>query len=331
VAEVTEAPARPVTARRSRLSIVVRVAVAVAALCFVGYAVPLRDRCGPDGCVPGLLTTLRTASVPALLALFALYLAGTLVWAARWRALLGLAEVRLSLAEVWRVTLEAQAGGILLPGGVGGDALRVAYVKSRAPEAMVSKVIASTLADRVVGLSTLAAVASAAAVGFGAKGLGPYLPVLVAIPVASVVGLLVLRHPRLAQAEFMARVPGARFLKPLLEYAVARGGPPALLRGVLASLVVSAVQLAVVRGILAAIGAQPDHEADVYIGTTLAMIVGALPALPGGWGTADAAYVFFLGSAGVPAPAAVATCLIYRVFWYATGLCGAVAAVSRAR
>lgn len=303
----------------------------MAALGFVAYAVPLHDRCGPDGCDPGLLTTLRSANIPALLALFAAYLAGTLVWAARWRALLGLAEVRLSLGEVWRVTLEAQAGGILLPGGVGGDALRVAYVKSRAPEATVSKVIASTLADRVVGLSTLAAVASAAALSFGAKGLGPYLPVLVAIPIACVLGVLVLRQPRLAQASFMSQGVGARFLRPLLDYAIAPGGPRALLRGVLLSLVVSAVQLAVVRGILAAIGAHPDHEAEVYVGTTLAMIVAALPALPGGWGTADAAYVFFLASAGVPAPAAVATCLIYRVFWYATGVCGAVAAVSRAR
>ena len=303
----------------------------MAALGFVAYAVPLRDRCGPAGCEPGLLTTLRTANVPALLALFGVYLFGTLAWAARWRALLGLAEVRLSLVEVWRVTLEAQAGGILLPGGVGGDALRVAYVKSRAPEAAVSKVIASTLADRVVGLSTLAGVASVAAVSFGARGLGPYLPVLAAIPVASVVGVLVLRQPRLAQAGFMSGRVGTRFLRPLLEYAIARGGPRALLRGVLLSLVVSAVQLAVVRGILAAIGAHPDREAEVYVGTTLAMIVAALPALPGGWGTADAAYVFFLASAGVPAPAAVATCLIYRVFWYSTGICGAVAAVSRAR
>ena len=318
--QVSEDPSAP-RPRRSWFSRILRLSVAVAALCFVAYAVPLRD----------LMTTLRAANLPALVALFALYVLGTVVWAMRWRALLGIADVRLSLGEVWRVTLEAQAGGILLPGGVGGDALRVTYVKSKAPEAPLSKVIASTLADRVVGLSTLAAVASAAALGFGATGLGPYLPVLVAIPVASVLGVLVLRQPRLARAGFMSRGIGARLLRPLLEYAVARGGPRALVRGVVASLAVSAVQLAVVRGILAAIGAHPTLEAEVYVGTTLAMMVAALPALPGGWGTADAAYVFFLGSAGVPAPAAVATCLIYRVFWYATGLSGAVAAVARPR
>ena len=320
--EVTETnePTAP-GPRRSWSSRVLRVSVAVAAVGFVAHAVPLHD----------LVTTLRAANIPALFALFALYVLGTLVWAVRWRALLGLAEVRLSLAEVWRVTLEAQAGGILLPGGVGGDALRVTYVKSKAPKAAVSKVIASTLADRVVGLSTLAAVASAAALGFGGNGLGPYLPVLVAIPVASGLGLLVLRQPRLARADFFSRGFGARFVRPLLEYAIAPGGPRALVRGVVASVVVSAVQLAVVRGILAAIGTHPTLEADVYVGTTLALMVAALPALPGGWGTADAAYVFFLASAGVPAPAAVATCLIYRVFWYATGICGAAAAVARPR
>jgi uncharacterized membrane protein YbhN (UPF0104 family) len=53
------------------------------------------------------------------------------------------------------------------------------------------------------------------------------------------------------------------------------------------------------------------------------MIVAALPATPGAWGTADAAYVFFLGRAGVAAQVAAAVCLIYRVFWYASAVAGA--------
>jgi hypothetical protein len=37
----------------------------------------------------------------------------------------------------------------------------------------------------------------------------------------------------------------------------------------------------------------------IYLGTAMAFIVSAIPALPGGWGTADAAYVFFFALGGV--------------------------------
>jgi uncharacterized membrane protein YbhN (UPF0104 family) len=56
-----------------------------------------------------------------------------------------------------------------------------------------------------------------------------------------------------------------------------------------------------------------------------------LPALPGGWGTADAAYVFFLGLAGLPASMALAVCFLYRLFWYLSGVAGAALHVARPR
>jgi uncharacterized membrane protein YbhN (UPF0104 family) len=56
----------------------------------------------------------------------------------------------------------------------------------------------------------------------------------------------------------------------------------------------------------------------------MAFIVGVLPALPGGWGTSDAAFVFFLGKAGLAAPLALAVSLVYRLFWYASAAVGAV-------
>ncbi|MCL2725629.1 MAG: flippase-like domain-containing protein [Polyangiaceae bacterium] len=304
-------------------------AIAIVAIAFVAWVVPIRDRCTATGCEAGLITTMRTTNSAALIGLFAVYLLGTLAWAARWRALLGIANVRLSLMQVWRVTLEAQAGGIVLPGGVAGDALRFAYAKGAAPNADLAKIAASIMADRVVGLVTLAGLATAAALGFGADRLGAALPVLAAIPVASIIGWLVLRRPELARARFVQRGIGARVIKPLLEYASAKGGGLVLVRGLVLSLLVSGVQLLVVRGLVAAMSVQPTHEAWMYVGTTLGMIVAAVPALPGAWGTADAAYIFFLGRAGVPAPAAAAACLLYRVFWYACGVLGALLALAR--
>lgn len=325
------APAPPPPARRRWLSTIARWTVSFVALGFVLWVVPLRDRCTDAGCEPGLLTTLRGANAPLLAAMFALYLASTLVWAARWRALLGLAHVRPSLREVWRVTLEAQAGGIVLPGGVAGDALRVAYVRERAASASLAKIVASIFADRVTGLVTLSTIAVSAALAFGGAGtLGPAILFLAAVPVAALLGWLFLRMPALARSRFVADGLGAKFVKPVLEYAAAADGPRVVARGLLLSFGVSALQLLVIRGLLAALGGQPASEGWVYVGTTFSMIVAALPATPGGWGTSDAAYVFFLGKAGgVTSSVALSVCLVYRVFWYATGLLGALSALAR--
>lgn len=299
------------------------------ALAFVVWMVPFRDRCTDAGCDPGLLSTLRSTNATALAFLFAFYMLGTLVWAARWRTLLGVAGVRVSLMQAWRVLLEAQAGGILLPGGVAGDALRIAYVRRHAPDVDLAKIIASIVADRVIGLVTLASIATGAALGFGARDMGPALPVLGAIPVFAVMGWLVLRRPALLQSSFVQSGVLSRYLRPVLEYASAPGGGKVLFKGFLLSLVVSFMQLLIVRGFIAAMGVTPSSEAWVYVGTTFGMIAGAVPALPGAWGTADAAYVFFLARAGISAPAAAAACLLYRVFWYASAIIGALLALRR--
>lgn len=303
--------------------------VSLAALAFVVWIVPFRDQCSEAGCTEGLWTTMKRTNVPLLLALFAVHLAGTLVWSARWRALLGLADVRLPLLGTWRITLEAQAGGILLP-GIGGDALRVAYVRSRIADTGLAKILASVFADRVIGLVTLAGTAAALGLVFGAGTLGSSLPILVAIPTLAVALWLLLRRPSIARSDVLT-APGlrAKIIKPILEYAAAEAGPRAMGRGLLLSLVVSAVQLVVVRGLVAALGATPDHEAWIYVGTTFAMMVGALPLAPGAWGTADAAFVVFFAEAGIAAPVAAAVCLLYRFFWYATGLIGACSALLR--
>jgi hypothetical protein len=83
-------------------------------------------------------------------------------------------------------------------------------------------------------------------------------------------------------------------------------------------------QLGVIRGIIAALGGAPSAERWVYMGTTMTFIVGSIPALPGGWGTSDAAFVFFLGKAGLAASIALAVGLLFRLFWYSSGGVGAL-------
>jgi uncharacterized membrane protein YbhN (UPF0104 family) len=93
--------------------------------------------------------------------------------------------------------------------------------------------------------------------------------------------------------------------------------------------VVAAVQFLVIRGLVFALGAVPIQEKWIYVGTAMVFIVGSLPALPGAWGTADAAYVFFFGLGGIGAGAALATSLIFRLFWYLSGVVGALLRVAR--
>jgi uncharacterized protein (TIRG00374 family) len=97
-----------------------------------------------------------------------------------------------------------------------------------------------------------------------------------------------------------------------------------MVTGVAIGLVVSACHLLVVRGLVTALGGVPASELWVYVGTTMAFIVSAIPALPGGWGTGDAAFVFFFEKAGLTPSTALAVSLLYRLFWYSSGGVGAV-------
>jgi uncharacterized membrane protein YbhN (UPF0104 family) len=313
--------------------------------------------CAALVCEPGLVTALSSARVAWLMPLLALYFAGTLAWAARWRALLALGGIRAPLLAVWRVTLESQAGGILLPGGVGGDALRVAFGTAlgrrvapasgpAAPPASTATVIVTVLLDRALGLVTVSLAAATAAWLFARDGedagLGAATVVLAALPIAFVGMVVTIRHvdarvgarvrDALAgdSAGRDARVPsalrafGVRVVAPVLGYVGGPGAPRALARAAAISVMVSAAQLAVVRGILHALGASPSAEGLVYVGTTMAFMVAVVPGLPGGWGTSDAAFVFFLARAGIAPSSALAVSLIYRLFWYGSGGVGAL-------
>ncbi len=351
---------------------IVRWVVALAAFGFVAWIIPVRDRCwdplaptstrapvsrtgaqcilhvrsGPVTlgsaecarlrCEPGLESTFARARLGVLVALLALYAAGTLAWAARWRALLGFAGVDLALGTVWRISVEAQAGGVLLPGGLGGDALRIGSVLALAPRPGAARskaaiVVASVLLDRAIGLSVIAALAAALGYALRSRSVvvaaGPLEAVLAFIPAAVLGGFIGLRSDRFGEARRPAWLATTRLgplLSPILTYIRDRRAPHAVAIAVLLSVVVAAVQFAVVRGLVFAVGGVPADETWVYVGTAMAFIVSAVPALPGGWGTADAAYVFFFGLAGLAPGVALAVCLMFRFFWYLSAVAGAI-------
>jgi len=344
--------------------------LAALALSFVAWMIPVRDRCWdphvPQStrvavthsdsecilhlrsgdvsidsgecaelrCEPGIVSTFAHARVGVLAGLLALYAFGTLAWAARWRALLAFAGIDLPLPKVWRISIEAQAGGILLPGGIGGDALRIASViarptvpgEARSPAAIV---VASVLLDRAVGLSLIAAVAATLGVAFGGAQAGSLVVVLGAIPVGVLLGLVILRWMPPSVVARVTTGRGGNVLGPVLAYVRDPRAPRAIATAAALSVVVAAVQFAVIRGLVFALGAVPTEEKWVYVGTAMAFMVSVIPALPGGWGTADAAYVFFFGLGGIGSGVALAVCLVFRLFWYLSGVVGAVLRVAR--
>jgi uncharacterized protein (TIRG00374 family) len=358
---------------RPRIGKLLSWGLAIAALLFVAWVVPLRDRCwdarapastktsvsrddagcvlhlesgdvrispaecGRLQCEPGVGSALVHARLGIVAALLGLYAVGTLAWAARWRALLDFADIDLSLKEVWRVSVEAQAGGILLPGGIGGDALRIAAVVSKTTRsgarASGAIVVASVLLARAVGLSVVAGLAASLGFAFGKLQAGPLTLVLAAIPIAVFLGLLMLRYvkvERFAWVAWLMRGRVGRTVDPMLAYLRDPRALRAVLVAVGLSVAVAATQLATIRGLVFALGDHPvGNEKWIYVGTAMAFIVAAVPALPGGWGTADAAYVFFFGLAGLSAATALAVCLVYRLFWYLCGVVGAVLYLAR--
>lgn len=340
-------------------------AIVVAAVSFVAWVIPIRDRCGDPsspgvprvattwrggGCVlhgaggdtrldapacarldcePGVASTFARTDKGVVAAMLAVYFIGTIAAAGRWRTLLGLARVDLTLMDVWRIFAQAQAGGILLPGGIGGDALRVAAVVGRPTRdgggrAPTSIAIASVLLDRAVGLALIAGVAASMGWAFGGLRAGSLVVLLTLLPVGFVVGLTTLRWAPDAWLDRALRGRLGAALAPVIAYVRDRGAPSAVAVAAIWSLVVAVIQFAVIRGLVSALGAHPTQEKWIYVGTTMAFLVAAIPTLPGAWGTADATYVFFFKFAGLSPAVALAVCLLFRLFWYVLGVTGAL-------
>src|SRR5262249_11431855 len=145
------------------------------------------DACRSLKCEPGLPSIVAHANGKVLFAITLLYLSSVFAWSLRWKTLLGIARVPVPLLAVARITFEAQAGGILLPGGVGGDALRIASMVERGVRLPV--VLASVLLDRALGLATVAGISVAIAVVLDPHEVGPLTLFVGALPVGLVVGL----------------------------------------------------------------------------------------------------------------------------------------------
>ncbi len=171
---------------------------------------------------------------------------------------------------------------------------------------------------------TVTGLAAALAASSGGGELGPLCLALGVFPLAFALGLLAARWQPLASSAIFTKGPLAGIARPVFAFLGDPRAPRAIGTALALSVLVSTTQLGVIRGIISALGGVPTAERWVYMGTTMTFIVGIIPALPGGWGTSDAAFVFFLGKAGLAASIALAVGLVYRLFWYSSGAIGAL-------
>ncbi len=276
--------------------------------------------CAALRCEPGLLSTLARARLPWIVGLFVMYLAGTAAAGARWMFIVRLAGLRLPFRAAWGTFLKSLAAGLLLPAGVAGDAFRILALTELG--LAVGPAASTVLLDRIVGLLSLTSIALAFALFAGTHLAVELRAGLAAVPLALLLSIAVLRSAPVAALVARVRILD-RVLGPVVTLLRAQGWWRALASALLASVTVSATQMLLLRGLVTAVGAEPTTESWIYVGSALALVVAALPGLPGGIGTVDATMVTLYGAGGVSPAVSVVVAMLYRATFYATGLVGA--------
>ncbi len=324
-------------------SAVIRTLLVVAALAigfgFLVHAVPWSDRCAAAGVTvaacpssalePGLRTVLSTMDATLLGAGALVYALGAVCWAWRWQRVLAVTAVRPSFLVLFRASIEAYAAMVLFVGGIGGDAVRFGVLVAEGLSA--SWATASLAVDRVVGLSALLA-----------TGLLVAAPELVALHPVAIVALPALLLALVGGLLVALVAPLPRILPVVLVRIVvalrgpygavgARAGVRALVEAFAVSLLVATTQLGAFSLFLAAAHVSVASPAKLVAGIVEAFIVNAIPTVPGGWGTGEAAFVFFLRPAGVGEAQSLAASVAFRLSVLPVAAVGVVSLALRAR
>lgn len=106
-----------------------------------------------------ILFLLQQVPVWGYILLFIAYLFNQLLNTYRWKILLDVAGVRVSIKSLYVALLYGQSINQILPSSIGGDSTRVAYLWKRYDHQRAES-LSSTLLDRMLGLSALILIAS---------------------------------------------------------------------------------------------------------------------------------------------------------------------------
>jgi len=256
----------------------------------------------------GLASSLRQTHPGWTVLAVVLSIASVSVTALRWRMLLGAQKVSLGVKEALRMTLLGEFFSTLMPGTVGGDAIK-AYVVMKSTSRK-SAVLISTIADRLIGICAIAGLALAMLVVTWALGLIRYealnaAAVSIAAAIAAITAALaVLLSSRLRRIlglrRLLARPSLQKYVLGASQAVTAlRRRPGVLLRGVAVSLISQGLQICAILGIGLGLGL-PFEWYRYFLYIPIIFIVASLPLTPGGLGLAEQLYIVYLGGAGNP-------------------------------
>ncbi|HVN29858.1 MAG TPA: lysylphosphatidylglycerol synthase transmembrane domain-containing protein [Candidatus Binataceae bacterium] len=251
----------------------------------------------------------------------ALYVAGQLLCAWRWRLLAAIIKVHGPLTEFLRYTFIGIFTNLFVPGLVGGDAARAFYLGRS--HGRMGEAIASALADRAYGLMGLFWLAGLVAITMNHATLTAGV-----IRSAVAVGAI-------AVAGYLASPLIARII-PMMPRAIHRAlgivvpffhRPAAVLPAIAISMVFQA-SLAVCQYILArGLGINLPLSMFLLI-VPISGVLAAMPLTLNGLGLRETAYLFLFGMAGVTRDDAIALGLLYFLATMIGGLFGAIAFVT---
>ena len=279
----------------------------------------------------GLASSLRQTHLSWMACAVALSAVSVAAAALRWRMLLAAQGVYLPVKEALKMTLLGDFFSTVMPGTVGGDAVKAYFVMKGA--ARKSGVLISTIADRLIGLCAMTGLALAMLVVTWTLGLIRHqaanaAAVSIAVAVAAILAAMaVLLSARLRRALGLRRLLG----RPSIQRYVAGAGqavaalrrqPRALLGAAAISLISQSLQIcaAMVIGLGLML---PLEWYGYFLYVPIIFIVAAVPLTPGGLGVAEQLYVAYLGWAGNPS-GVLALALLMRLALTVSVLPGAV-------
>jgi hypothetical protein len=285
---------------------------------------------------PGFFTNLRSVSVSWLVLGVSGFLLAVFFTAMRWRALLGVQEVRIGAWEALRLTVLGEFFNNLVPGTVGGDLVKAYYAIGHTH--LRSGVLVSVVLDRLLGLAMLALLSVVMVLTLLVLEMESlsriYLSLIASLICLGMIGLtlvLVLSRrlrARLHLQRLLQRLPLSRHLEEAgLAARTYRTHWKEIFSAAGITFLAHVSWISGVWLVSRSVGLEiPYYMYVVYV--PLIYILGAVPITPGGVGLVEKLYVAFLPAnpAGV-----LALALLVRLIKMAVSLPGLLVTITGAR
>ena len=296
--------------RRSYRGFALRIGVGIAIVSFLVWRYDARS----------ILRLLAHEQPGYFAAAVGIYILTIVISAYRWKLLAAIVQLDGPFADFLALRYIATFTNTLVPGVIGGDALRAVYLGRRTSRMV--EAFASVFADRIVGLIGLLWLAALAAIFFNDAGLpatvtAPPVGIGIVTTVAFLASPLVIRLVHLMPARFK------RYTSLIVIYL---RRPGAVMITLVLSVVVQGA-LAVCQYLLArGIGINASLSLFLFC-VPIAGVFASLPLTVNGLGVREGAYLVLFGMAGMDRTSAIALGLLWFVSTTLGALPGVIAFV----